>query len=102
MNHQSNRQSFCAGVSHPPKLAEPRDGCERRLGALLDSASEGAAQSADGGTVLVSAERAHSPKLKTLEDAQREHGQEGGQALEPPEPAGAWERLPDLLTMLAL
>jgi hypothetical protein len=87
MNHQSNRQSFCAGVSHPPKPREPRDGCESRLGALLDSASEGAAQAADGGTVLVLAERAHTPKLKTLEDAQWEHGQEVGQALEPAEPA---------------
>ena len=90
MNHKSNRQSRSARESAVRRSCvprEPRDGCESRLGALLDSASEGAAQAADGGTVLVLAERAHSPKLKTLEDAQREHGQEVGQALEPAEPA---------------
>ena len=32
MNHQSNRQSFCAGVSHPPpRRAKPADGATRWL-----------------------------------------------------------------------
>ena len=56
---------------------------ERRLGALLDSASEGAAHSTDDAAVLTARTRAHSSKLKIERAAHQEYGQEVGQALEP-------------------
>ena len=73
-----------------------------RLGALLDSPSAQAAPSTDDAAVLNRGTRARSLKLKASSCAQREHGQEVGQALPGSRGLRGLERLTDLLTMLAL